>query len=311
MAKSGRPRVMSEANKKKYCDLIALGYNIYQAAEFIGCSPLTIRREANRNPLFEADWRQAEVRMFVNPLVTLHQASRTDWKAASWLVERVMPGKFGKRRAGWLNEEDQMTQINELVECFFSVIPDAKTRIKAVRRLQMMCDIWTRRLPRERSMDAEYWREYESREESNGNSDSARKSPSPQASPPENAANATEPSDEAKRAEEPSSESVEELESIGDEERHQELGNDADDDLDAPATPEEVDQALDEMEQSSLTRPSLIRSQQSGRWGQIEPESGEEEVDQDEQEGEVGEAPDCTVASTESGEIPPQSAASA
>src|SRR4051812_33883442 len=52
MGTMGRPCALNDAQRREVCALIATGCGFRTAADYVGCSPSTIRREALRNPEF-------------------------------------------------------------------------------------------------------------------------------------------------------------------------------------------------------------------------------------------------------------------
>ena len=115
MAKVGRPPALDEVKKKRFCALVSLGCTLHRAAICIGCAPRTVRREANRNPEFEKDWRAAELSALARPLDTLHKATADNWRAASWFVERVYPQRFVKHSPRYLTLETQNDLMQEVM----------------------------------------------------------------------------------------------------------------------------------------------------------------------------------------------------
>jgi hypothetical protein len=55
----GRPRKVDEATRRKICVLVSIGCDLSEAANHVGCSYPTIRRESLRHPEFRRMLRQA------------------------------------------------------------------------------------------------------------------------------------------------------------------------------------------------------------------------------------------------------------
>jgi hypothetical protein len=58
----GRPRKLDEVKRGQICALLAAGSELRQAAQYVGCSPNTIRREAERYPKFRQQLQYARSR---------------------------------------------------------------------------------------------------------------------------------------------------------------------------------------------------------------------------------------------------------
>ncbi|MEX0937206.1 MAG: hypothetical protein WDZ59_05045 [Pirellulales bacterium] len=94
----GRPEVLDQAKRGTVCALVAIGCSRSQAAEYVGCSPSTITRLAQRNEPFAEQLRQAEMQREVTPLKNVVAASGRSWRAGAWLLERMYPDRYGRRQ---------------------------------------------------------------------------------------------------------------------------------------------------------------------------------------------------------------------
>ena len=94
----GRPRALDDTKRREVCALISTGCGFDAAADYVGCNPVTIRREAMRNPDFFEDLRKAELAAQIVPLQAMRKAASSNWRAAAWLLERTQPDAFGPRR---------------------------------------------------------------------------------------------------------------------------------------------------------------------------------------------------------------------
>jgi hypothetical protein len=61
MAKPGRHRALDEAKRRQVCAQVAAGSGLASAARYVGCSERTVFREAERNPEFKEQLRDAEM----------------------------------------------------------------------------------------------------------------------------------------------------------------------------------------------------------------------------------------------------------
>lgn len=95
MSEVGRPRVLDEMKQREVCAIVATGAGMKTAAEYVGCSVLTIKRESQRNEGFAERLRQSELAAVYAPLQSLREQARHHWRAAAWLLERLYPERFG------------------------------------------------------------------------------------------------------------------------------------------------------------------------------------------------------------------------
>ena len=72
----GPPRVIDDVKRREICALVSVGCGLETAANYVGCSPSTIRREALRNEKFHDRLRAAEIASQVEPLRAVRAAPR-------------------------------------------------------------------------------------------------------------------------------------------------------------------------------------------------------------------------------------------
>jgi len=135
MAKAGRPRVLDDIKRREVCALVSTGCGIGDAAQYVGCSPATIRREALRNIDFHEALRRAELGAKLKPLQTLQKAAATHWRAAAWLLERTSPDQFARCDAKSLKHNEVEEIVCGLVEAIVTEINDPEVRQRVYRRL--------------------------------------------------------------------------------------------------------------------------------------------------------------------------------
>ena len=142
MAKPGWPPALDRVNREKFCAAIMLGCGWETAAAYVGCRPLTVRREANHNPEFEKQWRDAELTAIATPLQTMRKAIAENWKAASWFIERVYSTRYGKQHPRYLSLEFVQRACQEYVQEVSTAIPDQETRRKVIKRMTRLSKLW-------------------------------------------------------------------------------------------------------------------------------------------------------------------------
>jgi len=100
----------------------------------VGCHHDTILQTMRRDPEFAEQMRKAETRQEIAMLSRIEAASKVSatWKAASWLLERRYPDRYGARRPGTMTRTQVSTVIAQMADILTSRIRDPKDR-KAVR----------------------------------------------------------------------------------------------------------------------------------------------------------------------------------
>jgi hypothetical protein len=96
-AKPGRPFALDDVKRGEVCALVTAGCSLEWAANFVGCSPNTIRREARRNVEFGERLRQASLDAQLHSLSAMRQAADKHWRAAAWMLERQIPKRTRRR----------------------------------------------------------------------------------------------------------------------------------------------------------------------------------------------------------------------
>lgn len=138
MPQIGRPRALDEFKRREVCALVAVGCGIQTAARYVGCNPVTIRREALRNPDFHEQLRRAELAAELEPLQAMKRAAATHWRAAAWLLERTHPNRFGRRNPESLRPEQIESLMVQLGEAIAEEMPDGASAERIVRRITAM-----------------------------------------------------------------------------------------------------------------------------------------------------------------------------
>ncbi len=87
--KPGRPRVLDEAKKREICALVAAGASITRASRYVGCSDETIANEKRRDPAFAEKLCRAEMEAEMEPINSIRQKARSNWRAAAFLLNRL------------------------------------------------------------------------------------------------------------------------------------------------------------------------------------------------------------------------------
>ncbi len=98
----GRAPVLDKAKQKEIVSLTAIGCSRRVAAGYVGCSPSTITRTAERVPAFAEQLARAEQMTQITVLRSLRSTATEGryWRAGAWLLERLNPEDFAPRPSG-------------------------------------------------------------------------------------------------------------------------------------------------------------------------------------------------------------------
>ncbi len=118
--KRGRPAALDNSKMDVIVGMLSLGCTRANAARYVGCAPETLRKTAYRDPKFAERMRQAEMNLEMKHMNNLTNASGRSWRASAWVLERLNPRRFGRRRADSFSPE----QIKGLVEFLASLLVD-------------------------------------------------------------------------------------------------------------------------------------------------------------------------------------------
>lgn len=127
MAKTGRPRALDDTKRSEICALVSAGYGIEKAADYVGCAPSTVRREALRNPDFHDRMRKAQLTAELDPLRSVRNKAQTHWRAAAWLLERIDPTRFAKRNPKLFTPDQVEELFDSFIEKLIAAVDDNAT----------------------------------------------------------------------------------------------------------------------------------------------------------------------------------------
>jgi hypothetical protein len=128
MSETGRPQALNDDKRAIVCSLMAEGASLRQAARFVECDPNSIRRDAKRNDEFRRQLEKAKSEAKMQPLQTLHEAAKTDWRAALKLMERLEPERFGPKSATIATKRDVNMFVGCVVEAIDKIVSNAWER---------------------------------------------------------------------------------------------------------------------------------------------------------------------------------------
>ena len=134
--KRGRPAAIDHNKTETIVGMLSLGCTRANAARYVGCTPETLRKTAKRDPKFAERMRQAEMNLEMKHMNNLVNASGRSWRASAWVLERLNPRRFGRRRADAYSP-DQIKGLIELVAgLLVDEVADSSDRKKICDRLE-------------------------------------------------------------------------------------------------------------------------------------------------------------------------------
>jgi hypothetical protein len=133
-----RPRKLCETKQYEVCALIHSGCTLAAAARYVGCSPLTIQREAHRNQEFHDKLRKAQLNTEITPVRTLRDAAVSDWRAAAWILERTQPQQYAKRTAGSFSPQEVAELLDRVCDIVRQEVRDAQKAARIKRRVLVL-----------------------------------------------------------------------------------------------------------------------------------------------------------------------------
>lgn len=140
MAKGGRPRILDEAKQREVCALLSAGASRAQAARYVGCAEMTLRREASRSKDFADRMRRAQATASLAPLQAMRNAAANHWRAAAWMLERADPESFGRKHPRHLGAKELRALRHDLIAIFNEEIEHPSLRERIAKRVKAAID---------------------------------------------------------------------------------------------------------------------------------------------------------------------------
>jgi hypothetical protein len=135
MADMGRPRVLDDGKLREIAALMSAGFPLSGAAQYVGCSTRTIRRELKRNKEFAEKVRKNRLFAQLDPLNSIRNFGRTNWRAAAWLLERTYPERYGKQNPALVKPSDIFEFFEDFFEIIAKEVPDEAIQMRIAKRL--------------------------------------------------------------------------------------------------------------------------------------------------------------------------------
>lgn len=100
MTKGGRKTKFTPQLQKNLCKFIREGHTYADAAAMVGISYETLRSWREEKPAFSVAIEGAEAECKAEFTKRIMEASKKDWRAAAWWLERRFPHDYGKDATG-------------------------------------------------------------------------------------------------------------------------------------------------------------------------------------------------------------------
>ena len=134
--KYGRPPVLDETKCEVAIALVAVGCSLSTVARYLGVHRETLRRNAVRHPEFGKRLAQAAASLEWSHLRKVTQASGRSWRASAWMLERINPQRFGRRKADSISRSELNDVLDILTRILTEEINDPQARQQVLLRLQ-------------------------------------------------------------------------------------------------------------------------------------------------------------------------------
>ena len=146
MKKIGR-RLLDLKKQNEICAVLAMGGTRARAAEYVGCSPETIRNTALREPEFAERLRKAGAQHEITLLARIDSASKQKdggWRAAGWILQRLYPERYA-RKAKFLSPVQVGIVIAQFADVLTRGIRDPEDRRKVGNELRLLASAFARK----------------------------------------------------------------------------------------------------------------------------------------------------------------------
>jgi hypothetical protein len=134
-----RRRALDRQKKQLFCDTVARGATMTEAAVALGVSLRTVQREARRDQQFDQALRDAHHAPSADPLTLMKSHARRHWRATAWLLERERPEQYGRRPASSCSPFRFDQALRTVLEAALEATP-AALRDEVYQHVQQACE---------------------------------------------------------------------------------------------------------------------------------------------------------------------------
>ena len=135
MSKPGPKEKLDDAKKQLVVALISNGVSRRTAAHYVGVCYNTLVNTAMRDLKFHQDLTRAESRANWEPIKNIMDASKKDWRAGAWLLERMAPDEYVRQKPGVITKDVVSKVTRQFADIAMEELADKKARRRFMRRI--------------------------------------------------------------------------------------------------------------------------------------------------------------------------------
>ena len=128
---------LDEIKQREIQAIVAVGCSKRTAAAYVGCSPSTICRTEQRDEDFASRLKHAAKMPIVTHMKNINEAAKKpqNWRASAWVLERLQPGDYAKRKLDALTIPQVLRLLSQLAEIVAEEVPVDRYRKNILKRL--------------------------------------------------------------------------------------------------------------------------------------------------------------------------------
>jgi len=131
-----REQIFTPELQSEYCAMIRVGCSRRRAARLLGINESTIRMAMTRDEAFLNRVHRSESHREAIALDHVRNAAEKHWRAGAWLLERINPAEFGKRRHIEVTRDDVAIMFKEFAGAVMNVLKNPDDRRAVVEKLE-------------------------------------------------------------------------------------------------------------------------------------------------------------------------------
>ncbi|MBL9083352.1 MAG: hypothetical protein JNK76_16170 [Planctomycetales bacterium] len=142
MEKKTRRRFDLE-KQQRLCAMVSVGTSVRRAAELCEVGEAAVRARQRRDAGFRAQIEQALQLRELTPLRHIREACGKNWRAAAWMLERIKPAEYARRKAdSWQPHEVAATMrsfAEMMIEVLRREVADRDERVRVAKEFTAIC----------------------------------------------------------------------------------------------------------------------------------------------------------------------------
>jgi hypothetical protein len=133
---------LTDAQKRHICGILSVGCDRQTAADCVGSSLASIRREMERDATFLAGVLRAEAGVELRHMQNVHDTAKEkkEWRASVWWLERRSPERFARRDPGAITSRQLKTFVTLLVDVLTDAVTCEADRDRVLTHLESIAD---------------------------------------------------------------------------------------------------------------------------------------------------------------------------